>query len=142
MSATVGLMELAARLDSTGLIPKYQIRILSVAARSGRGSIFFTTGVTHYNDRLTEDELASDILELEMTSIGSPNYGRFAFASNLELDNIFSDAFGSFDLTWEGAGEFEESRVSQAVITSGSSGNKTEDQVCLFGGTAGERYAT
>jgi hypothetical protein len=142
MSATVGVMELAARLDSTGLIPKYQIRILSVAARSGRGSIFFTTGATHYNDRLSEDDEAAESLDLDIYSIGSPNNGRFAFANNLELDNIVSDAFGSFDLTWEGADAFDESRVPFALITSGSSGNKTEDQVCLFGGTAGERYAT
>jgi Zn-dependent M28 family amino/carboxypeptidase len=142
MSATAGLMELAARLDSTGLIPKYQIRILSLAARRGRGSIFLTTGATHYNDRLSEDDEAAESLYLDIYSIGSPNNGRFAFANNLELDNIFSDAFGSFDLTWEGADAFDESRVPFALITSGSSGNKTEDQVCLFGGTAGERYAT
>jgi hypothetical protein len=142
MSGTVGLMELAARLDSTGLIPKYQIRILSVTARSNRGSIFFTTGVTHYNDMLSEDEKESDILQLDMFNIGSPNFGRFAVASNLELDNIFSDAFGSFDLTWEGAVEFDESRVPRAEITAGGNAKKTEDQVCLFGGTAGEPYAT
>jgi hypothetical protein len=79
---------------------------------------------------------------LEMASIGSLNYGRFAFATNRELDNIFSDAFGSFDLTWEGAVEFDESRVPFALISSGVTAKKTEDQVCLFGGTAGEPYAT
>jgi hypothetical protein len=142
MSATAGLMELAARLDSTGLIPKYQIKFLSLAARYDHGNLFLTTGVLHYFRALSEDERASKILELEVFGTGSPNYGRFAFASNLELDNIFSDAFGSFDLTWEGADEFDESRVPFALITSGGSGNKTEDQVCLFGGTAGERYAT
>jgi hypothetical protein len=140
MSATAGLMELAARLDSTGLIPKYQINILSLAALHGSP---FTAGITHYRSTLSEDERASEILMLEMASIGSLNYGRFAFATNRELDNIFSDAFGSYDLTWEGSDEFNESIDPPfADITSGSGTFKTEDQVGLFGGTADEWYAT
>jgi hypothetical protein len=142
MSATAGLMELAARLDSTGLVPKYQINIISFAAQSGHGNPFIT-GITHYLSMLSEEERASEILVLEMFSIGSLNYGRFAFTSNRELNNIFSKAFGSYDLTWVGEDEFDESSGPPfALITSGGSGIKDEDDVCLFGGTAGERYAT
>jgi hypothetical protein len=61
---------------------------------------------------------------------------------NRQVNNVFSDFLDSYDLTWVGDSEFDESSdPSFAVITSGWNANKTEYGVCLFGGTAEEQFA-
>jgi Zn-dependent M28 family amino/carboxypeptidase len=139
MSGTAGLMELANALQSTGLIPNNKIHFLSYGG-SHQSSI---SGYTHYVDTLSEDERASVYLELQMRSIGSPNYGRFVRTSNRQVNSVFSDFFDSYDLTWFGNSEFSESSDPPfADISSGLNANKTEYDVCLFGGTAEEQFAT
>lgn len=117
-------------------------------------------GSEYYVDNLTEEEIGEIALNLNFDMIGSPNYGRFIYdgdGSDSEpagpegsafIEWLFRDWFDQQGLASEPTqfsgrsdyGPFIAVGIPAGGLFTGAEGIKTEEQVALYGGTAGEAY--
>lgn len=117
-------------------------------------------GSQYYVDNLSKEALAEIALNLNFDMVGSPNFVRFVYdgdGSDTELvgppgseviERLFLDYFDLADLPVEPSafngrsdyGPFIAVDIPAGGLFSGAEGIKTEEQVAIYGGTAGEQF--
>ncbi|MBY5161920.1 M28 family metallopeptidase [Salsipaludibacter albus] len=120
-------------------------------------------GSEAYVDSLSADELDQIAAMLNFDMVGSPNFARFVYDGDLsdsepppsgapdgsaQIEDLFVDWFDSQGLASEPTafsgrsdyGPFIEVGIPAGGLFTGAEGIKTEEQVALYGGTAGEQY--
>lgn len=117
-------------------------------------------GSQYYIDNLSEDDIAAIGLNLNFDMVGSPNFVRFVYdgnGSDTELvgpagseviEELFLEYFDLADLETEPTafdgrsdyGPFIAVGIPAGGLFSGAEGIKTDEQVAVYGGTAGEQY--
>ncbi|MGA9279541.1 M28 family metallopeptidase [Ilumatobacter sp.] len=120
-------------------------------------------GSEAYVDSLSQDEIDQIAAMLNFDMVGSPNFARFVYDGDLsdsepppsgapegsaQIEELFVDYFDSQGLANEPTafsgrsdyGPFIEVGIPAGGLFTGAEGIKTEEQVALYGGTAGEQY--
>lgn len=158
-SGSAGILEIAKQLNSTKLDKKLQrpVRFAFWGAEE-----LGLLGSEHYVANLSDDELSEIYANLNFDMIGSPNYARFVYdgngdanedatagpAGSAEIESIFTGYFDKKRLAHEPTafdgrsdyGPFIAVGIPAGGLFTGAEGVKTEEQVALYGGTAGVAY--
>jgi Zn-dependent M28 family amino/carboxypeptidase len=152
-SATI--LEIAEQFAELGIEPRNAVRFAFWGAEESG-----LLGSTHYVAGLTEQERADIALNLNFDMLGSPNFARFVYdgdasdtptagpAGSADIERVFLDHFASVGLATAPTeftgrsdyGPFIAQGIPAGGLFSGAEGVKTEEQVALFGGTAGVAY--
>ncbi|MGY1634731.1 M20/M25/M40 family metallo-hydrolase [Geodermatophilus sp. SYSU D01186] len=152
-SATV--LEIAEQFAELGIEPRNAVRFAFWGAEESG-----LLGSTHYVAGLTEQQRADIALNLNFDMLGSPNFARFVYdgdasdtptagpAGSADIERVFLDHFASVGLATAPSafngrsdyGPFIAQGIPAGGLFSGAEGVKTEEQVALFGGTAGVAY--
>ncbi|UJA19725.1 M20/M25/M40 family metallo-hydrolase [Thermoleophilia bacterium SCSIO 60948] len=148
-------LEMALQMSKLGIKPRNQVRFAFWGAEES-GLI----GSTHYVDTLKAKERRAIDLNLNFDMVGSPNYGRFIYdgdgdafgeegpAGSDAIERSFERAFAAKDLATEptafdGRSDyygFITAGIPAGGLFSGAEDVKSEEQVELYGGTAGEAF--
>ncbi len=148
-------LELAIRLAKYK--PKNKVRFAWWGAEE-----FGLVGSRYYVSKLTQEQQLDIALYLNFDMIGSPNFGRFIYDGDnsdnvgagpgpfgsAQIESLFAQYLDGRGLTHEGTdfsgrsdyGPFIAVAIPSGGLFTGAEGRKTEAQVALYGGTAGEPY--
>ena len=103
-------------------------------------------GSDYYVNNLTDEELNNIMLYLNFNTIGSPNFVRFILDGDDAIEALFEDFYGALGVPSEStpflssAFPFFAEDIPVGGLFTGTNGIKTDAQVALFGGTAGDQY--
>lgn len=155
-SGSAGILEIAKQLEKTNMTHKLKrpVRFAFWGAEE-----LGLLGSEHYVADLSADELSEIYANLNFDMIGSPNYARFVYdgdgsdgdpgpAGSAAIEKVFTDWFDSKSLAHEPTafdgrsdyGPFIAVGIPAGGLFTGAEGVKTEEQVALYGGTAGVAY--
>ena len=152
-TGVAALLELARLVAESGRIPRNQIRFAFWGAEE-EGLL----GSEFYVDNLSPEELAKISLYLNVDMIGSPNFIRFVYdgdgsnspdpgpLGSAHIEALLLNYFAAQGLPIQPTpidgssdyGSFADRGIPVGGIYSGSSEIKTESQVAIYGGMAGE----
>jgi Zn-dependent M28 family amino/carboxypeptidase len=150
-SGVAALLEVAVKLADERV--RNQVRFAFWGAEE-----FGLVGSDHYVAGLTEQQAADIALYLNFDVLGSPNWGRFVYdgdgsVSGEPLPEGSAQIEALFTRYFTGAGKplqdtdvnsdhlsFAAVGIPVGGLFSGGTDVKTEDQVALWGGTAGARF--
>jgi Zn-dependent M28 family amino/carboxypeptidase len=119
-------------------------------------------GSTYYVDNLTEEEQDDITLYLNFDMVGSPNFFRGIYdgddsdglgagpgpEGSAQIEKFFEDFYTENGLAFQGTdfsgrsdyGPFIAVGIPAGGLFTGAEGIKTDDEVAIYGGTAGEQY--
>jgi Zn-dependent M28 family amino/carboxypeptidase len=155
-SGSSTILEIAEQM--TKVKPRNAVRFIWFSAEESG-----LLGSQAYVDRLSQEEIDQIAAMLNFDMIASPNFARFVYDGDLsdstpppsgapegsaQIEELFVDYFDSQDLASEPTafsgrsdyGPFIEVGIPAGGLFTGAEGIKTEAQVALYGGTAGEQY--
>jgi Zn-dependent M28 family amino/carboxypeptidase len=154
-SGSATILELALQLAKLDIDTDNRIRFAWWGAEESG-----LVGSQHYVDNLSDDDFAAIALNLNFDMVGSPNFVRFVYdgdGSDTDLvgppgsdviEDLFLKYFDLADLETEPTafdgrsdyGPFIAVGIPAGGLFSGAEGIKTDEQVDVYGGTAGEQY--
>ena len=148
-------LEMALQMSKLEIKPRNQVRFAFWGAEESG-----LVGSNHYVSELSKKETRAIDLNLNFDMVGSPNFARFIYdgdgdafeqegpAGSAGIERSFERAFEAKDLATEptafdGRSDylgFIEAGIPAGGLFSGAEEIKTEEQVELYGGTAGEAF--
>lgn len=156
-SGTAVNLETAIQMAKLRIKPEQQLRFAFWGAEENN-----LLGSSYYVDNLSDEQLATIYANLNFDMLGSPNYGRFVYdgdgsadpdglagpPGSAQIEAIFTDYFAAQGLAnaptaFDGRsdyGPFIAVGIPAGGLFSGAEQLKTEEEVALFGGTAGVPY--
>lgn len=154
-SGSAAILEIALQMDLLGIEPRNKVRFAWWGAEESG-----LVGSQFYVDSLTKSERKNIALNLNFDMIGSPNFVRFVYdgngsdtplrgpAGSKAIEEVFLDYFAEQGLATEPTafdgrsdyGPFIAVGIPAGGLFTGAEGIKTEEQVDVYGGTAGEQY--
>lgn len=154
-SGAAVILEIARKMAELGVEPLNKVRFAFWGAEE-EGLL----GSQFYVDHLTQREINDIAVNLNFDMIASPNYVRFVYdgdGSDTELEGpkgsanveqVFLDYFADQGLPVEPTdfdgrsdyGPFIEAGIPAGGLFTGADGVKTEEQVEIYGGIAGDPY--
>ena len=158
-SGSAGILEIALQLAALATADEMKVYNRLRFAWWGAEELGLL-GSEYYVDNLTEEEIEEIALNLNFDMIGSPNYARFIYDGDGSVTDpagpegsafiewLFRDWFDQQGLASEPTafsgrsdyGPFIAVGIPAGGLFTGAEGIKTEGQVALYGGTAGEAY--
>ncbi len=154
-SGSAAILEVALQMAELGIEPRNQVRFAWWGAEESG-----LLGSQYYVDNLSARDIKNIALNLNFDMIGSPNFVRFVYdgdgsATPLAgpngsgvIEGVYLDYFESQGLPVEATafsgrsdyGPFIAVGIPAGGLFTGAEGIKTEEQVEIYGGTAGEQY--
>lgn len=154
-SGSAVILEIAEQMAALDVNTRQRVRFAFWGAEESG-----LLGSQHYVDNLTDRQLGRIAANLNFDMLGSPNYARLVYdgdgsdtepagpAGSGQIEDVFTDYFAGQGLAsaptqFSGRsdyGPFIAVGIPAGGLFSGAEGVKTEDQVDLFGGTAGLAY--
>ena len=154
-SGSAAILEIALQMAAQEIEPRNQVRFAWWGAEESG-----LLGAQHYVDNLSARETKNIALNLNFDMIGSPNFVRFVYDGDgsatgtagpngsKNIEQVFLDYFGEQGLATEPTafdgrsdyGPFIEVGIPAGGLFTGAEGIKTEEQVAIYGGTAGDQY--
>jgi len=156
-SGSAANLEVALKMAELGINPRNKVRFAWWGAEESG-----LLGSQHYVDNLSQREIKNIALNLNFDMIGSPNFVRFVYdgdGSSTPLAgpngsgtiervflDYFSDEAGALPVeptAFSGRsdyGPFIAVGIPAGGLFTGAEGIKTDDEVGIYGGTAGEQY--
>lgn len=156
-SGSAAILEIALQMNELGIEPRNKVRFAWWGAEE-----LGLLGSQFYVDNLSKREIKNISLNLNFDMIGSPNFVRFVYDGNgsdtplagpngsKNIEQVFLDYFANEAgaLPTEPAafsgrsdyGPFIAAGIPAGGLFTGANGIKTEDQVGIYGGTAGDQY--
>jgi hypothetical protein len=155
-SGSSTILEIAEQM--TKVKPRNAVRFIWFSAEESG-----LLGSEAYVDSLSQEERDQIAAMLNFDMVGSPNFARFVYDGDLsdsppppngapegsaQIEELFVDYFDDQGLATEPTafdgrsdyGPFIEVGIPAGGLFTGAEGIKTEAQVALYGGTAGEQY--
>jgi Zn-dependent M28 family amino/carboxypeptidase len=152
-SGSAAILEIA--LQMVDIEPRNKVRFAWWGAEESG-----LVGSQYYVDNLSKREIKNIALNLNFDMIGSPNFVRFVYDGDgsatplagpngsKNIENVFLDYFESEELAVEPTafdgrsdyGPFIDVGIPAGGLFTGAEGIKTEEEVSVYGGTAGEQY--
>jgi Zn-dependent M28 family amino/carboxypeptidase len=154
-SGTSWQLALAEQIQKLHAKPKHKIRFLWFGGEEDG-----LVGSQYYASHLTEAEVAKIDVMIDTDMIASPNYARFVYDGNGDelgpagpegsgtVEDVFKRYFGrrgqaTLPVAFDGRSDyvgFINLGIPAGGIFAGAEVPKTEEQVAVFGGVAGEQY--
>lgn len=156
-SGSATILETAIQMANLGIEPRNKVRFAWWGAEESG-----LLGSQFYVDNLSQQEIKNIALNLNFDMIGSPNYVPFVYdgdGSNTPLagpngskniEAVFLEYFANEGeglvtkpTAFDGRsdyGPFIEVGIPAGGLFTGAEGIKTEEEVAIYGGTAGEQY--
>jgi Zn-dependent M28 family amino/carboxypeptidase len=156
-SGSAAILEIALQMAELDIEPRNKVRFAWWGAEESG-----LLGSTFYVDNLTKREIKDIALNLNFDMIGSPNFVRFVYdgdgsatplsgpngSANIEdvFLNYFADEAGGLPTeptAFDGRsdyGPFIAVGIPAGGLFTGAGGIKTEEEVVIYGGTAGDQY--
>lgn len=156
-SGSGAILETALQMAELGIVPRNKVRFAWWGAEESG-----LLGSQFYVDNLSKRDIKNIALNLNFDMIGSPNFVRFVYdgdgsdtplagpngSKNIEsvFLNYFSDEAGGLPVeptAFDGRsdyGPFIAVGIPAGGLFTGAEGIKTDDEVAIYGGTAGEQY--
>ena len=156
-SGTATILETALQMSELGIRPENRVRFAFWGAEESG-----LLGSEHYVANLPERRLDQIALNLNFDMLGSPNYVRFVYdgdgsdspddvvipAGSAKIERVFNRYFAAKGLETEPTdfdgrsdyGPFIAVGIPAGGLFTGAEGIKTEEEVEIYGGTAGEQY--
>ncbi|MDH3231290.1 MAG: M20/M25/M40 family metallo-hydrolase [Alphaproteobacteria bacterium] len=154
-SGSAAILEIAVQMAALGIEPRNKVRFAWWGAEESG-----LVGSQFYVDNLSKREIKNIALNLNFDMIGSPNFVRFVYdgngsetplrgpAGSKAIEEVFLDYFAEQFLENEPTafdgrsdyGPFIAVGIPAGGLFTGAEGIKTEEQVLIYGGTAGEQY--
>lgn len=154
-SGSAAILEIALQMAALGIEPRNKVRFAWWGAKESG-----LAGSTFYVNNLTRREIKDIALYLNFDMIGSPNFVRFVYDGNgsatplagpngsQNIESAFLNYFAGQGLPTEPTafdgrsdyGPFIAVGIPAGGLFTGAEGIKTEEQVLIYGGTAGDQY--
>ena len=154
-SGSAAILEIALQMAELGIQPRNQVRFAWWGAEES-GLI----GSQYYVDNLSARDIKNIALNLNFDMIGSPNFVRFVYDGDgsatgtagpngsANIEQVFLDYFADQGLANEPTafdgrsdyGPFIAVGIPAGGLFTGAEGIKTDEQVAIYGGTAGDQY--
>jgi len=154
-SGSAAILEIALKMADLGIEPQNKVRFAWWGAEESG-----LLGSQFYVDNLSKREIKNIALNLNFDMIGSPNFVRFVYDGDgsdtplagpngsANIERVFLDYFADEDLATEPTsfdgrsdyGPFIAVGIPAGGLFTGAEGIKTEEQVAIYGGTAGDQY--
>ncbi len=154
-SGSAAILEIALQMAELEINPRNQVRFAWWGAEESG-----LVGSEFYVSQLSKREIKDIALNLNFDMIGSPNFVRFVYDGDGSatdpagpngsgvIEDVFTDYFDSQGLAHEPTafsgrsdyGPFIAVGIPAGGLFTGAEGIKTEQQVAIYGGTAGDQY--
>lgn len=156
-SGTAATLETALQMAKLGIQPRQKLRFAFWGAEESG-----LLGSEYYVENLSDEEITSIYANLNFDMLGSTNYARFVYdgdgsddaeglagpPGSAQIETLFTSYFETQGLAsapteFSGRsdyGPFIAAGIPAGGLFSGAEGIKTEEEVALFGGTAGVAY--
>ncbi|MDH3376568.1 MAG: M28 family metallopeptidase [Gammaproteobacteria bacterium] len=154
-SGSAAILEIALQMAELDIEPRNKVRFAWWGAEESG-----LVGSQFYVDNLSKREIKNIALNLNFDMIGSPNFVRFVYDGNgsdtplagpngsKNIEQVFLDYFINQGLPTEPTafdgrsdyGPFIAVGIPAGGLFTGAERIKTEDEVAIYGGTAGEQY--
>ncbi len=154
-SGVAAILEIALQMAELGIEPRNRVRFAFWGAEES--GLF---GSEFYVANLSKRDIKDIALNLNFDMIGSPNFVRFVYDGDgsdtpLEgpngspnIEDVFLDYFAEQGLPTEATafdgrsdyGPFIAVGIPAGGLFTGAEGIKSEEEVAIYGGTAGEQY--
>jgi Zn-dependent M28 family amino/carboxypeptidase len=154
-SGSAAILEVARQMAALGIEPRNKVRFAWWGAEESG-----LLGAEFYVDNLSKRDIKNIALNLNFDMIGSPNFVRFVYDGDgsatplagpngsKNIEQVFLSYFDEQGLATEPTafdgrsdyGPFIEVGIPAGGLFTGAEGIKTEEQVAIYGGTAGEQY--
>jgi Zn-dependent M28 family amino/carboxypeptidase len=154
-SGSAAILEIALQMAELGIQPRNQVRFAWWGAEESG-----LVGSQYYVDQLSKREIKDIALNLNFDMIGSPNFVRFVYDGDgsatplagpngsKNIETVFLDWFASEGLPVEPTafdgrsdyGPFIAAGIPAGGLFTGAEEIKTEEEVAIYGGIAGEQY--
>jgi len=154
-SGSAAILEVAVQMADLNIEPRNKVRFAWWGAEESG-----LVGSQFYVDNLSARDIKDIALNLNLDMIGSPNFVRFVYDGNgsdtplagpngsKNIESVFLDYFDGQGLPTEPTafdgrsdyGPFIAIGIPAGGLFTGAEGIKTEDEVAIYGGTAGDQY--
>jgi Zn-dependent M28 family amino/carboxypeptidase len=154
-SGSAAILEIALQMAALDISPRNKVRFAWWGAEESG-----LLGSQHYVDNLSKRDIKNIALNLNFDMIGSPNFVRFVYDGDgsstplagpngsKNIESVFLDYFAAEGLAVEPTafdgrsdyGPFIEVGIPAGGLFTGAEGVKTEEEVAIYGGTAGDQY--
>jgi Zn-dependent M28 family amino/carboxypeptidase len=154
-SGSAAILEIAIKMAELGIEPRNKVRFAWWGAEESG-----LVGSQFYVNNLSKREVKNIALNLNFDMIGSPNFVRFVYDGDgsdtplagpngsANIERVFLDYFDEEGLATEPTafdgrsdyGPFIAVGIPAGGLFTGAEGIKTEEEVAIYGGTAGEQY--
>ncbi len=154
-SGSAAILEIALQMADLGIEPRNKVRFAWWGAEESG-----LLGSQHYVDNLTKREIKDIALNLNFDMIGSPNFVRFVYDGDgsatplagpngsKNIESVYLNYFAKQGLPVEPTafdgrsdyGPFIAVGIPAGGLFTGAEGIKTDEQVAIYGGTAGDQY--
>jgi Zn-dependent M28 family amino/carboxypeptidase len=156
-SGSAAILEIALQMAALEIEPRNKVRFAWWGAEESG-----LVGSTFYVNNLSNRDIKNIALNLNFDMIGSPNFVRFVYDGNgsdtllsgpngsANIEKVFLDYFAdeagglaTEPTAFDGRsdyGPFIAVGIPAGGLFTGAEGTKTDDQVAIYGGTAGDQY--
>ncbi len=149
------MLETAEQMQALGISPRNKVRFIFFSGEE-QGLL----GSDYYVSQLSKKQIQDISVMLDFDMLASPNYARFIYDGNGDehgfagpngsgtIEQVFKDFWDSQDLAYEtipfdGRSDYDAftaAGIPAGGIFAGAEGIKTQAQVGLYGGTAGDPF--